>query len=323
MRATRLYLVAGMVALIALIAGGCGTTNNDTGSSTVTSGSGGTTSTATAVANPTATPGISESTDQKIASQVPSAIASKGTLTAASDATYAPMEFIASDGNTVIGADTDLAKALGQVMGVQIQMQNAGFDSILPGLSAGKFDLGISSFTITKEREQQVDFVSYLTAGESFFVKAAGGPNVQTLADLCGHTVAAERGTVEASGASQQDAKCKSAGNPGVNVTVYPDENGVNLALSSGRADVGFADSPPAAYAVARSNGQFKLSGKSFGDAPYGFAIPKGNGMAKPLADAVNKIMGDGTYKKILDYWRIDQGSITKSEVNPTNVPPN
>jgi polar amino acid transport system substrate-binding protein len=217
--------------------------------------------------------------------------------------------------------DADMANALAQVMGLKSQMKNATFDSIIPGLAAGKFDLGMSSFTVTKEREKTVDFVTYLSAGSSFYVKAQGGPDIQTLDDLCGHSVATERGTIQAQDAATQDKKCKAAGNPGVDSQVYPDQNGANLAISSGRAEVGIADSPVAAYIVEQSNGQFKLSGKSYDSAPYGIAIPKGSGLTDPVAAAMQKVIDDGAYKKILDYWGLDQGAISKVEVNPTNVP--
>ena len=198
---------------------------------------------------------------------MPSSIKSSGTLSVAADATYAPNEFIAEDGKTVIGMDADLAKAIAQVMGLKAEVKNATFDSIIPGLAANKYDLGMSSFTITKEREKTVDFVSYAIAGTSFFVKADGGPDIQSLADLCGQKVAAERGTTQAADATAQDKKCKAAGEPGVTVQVFPDQNAANLALSSGRADVAMADSPPAAYAVEQSDGQFKLTGKQYGTA--------------------------------------------------------
>ncbi len=315
MSGTRL-LIAGAIAALAIAAGGCGTSNNDTTSSTTGGGGGGTT-----VANPTATPGINEAKDSTIAAEVPSSIASKGSLVVATDATYAPMEFVGTDGKTIQGADADLAKGLGQIMGVSSHMQNAGFDSILPGLAANKYDLGMSSFTVTKERLQTVDFVTYFIAGTSFYVPADGGPDVKSLADLCGTTVAVERGTIQQTASEGQSKKCTAAGKDAVKTTVYPDQNGANLAISSGRANVGMADSPVAAYIVTKSNGQFKLTGGSFGDAPYGIALPQGNGMAKPVQAAMQKMMDDGSYKKILDYWGISQGAISKSEINPTNVP--
>src|SRR5260370_20887011 len=105
--------------------------------------------------------------------EVPAAVKSKGTLTVAEDATYAPNEFIASDGHTVIGWDADLAKALGQVLGLKVTMVNATFDTIIPGLASGKYDLRMSSFTDTNARQQTLDFVDYYEARPSSFVSAS------------------------------------------------------------------------------------------------------------------------------------------------------
>ena len=147
-------------------------------------------------------------------------------------------------------------------MGLKAAVQNAPFDSIIPGLAAGKYDLGMSSFTDTKEREKTVDFVTYLDGGRHrSIVKASGGTTFTSLDDLCGHKVAAEKGTTQQDDITTQNKKCKAAGKPGVTVSASPDQNGVNLALSSGRADAALADSPVAAYTVKQSNGQFKVSG--------------------------------------------------------------
>src|SRR6266516_1174639 len=162
----------------------------------------------------TATTGM----NAKIAAEVPSKIKSKGTLVVAADATYAPNEFVASNGHTVAGMDPDLAQALAGVLGLKFKVVNASFDTIIPGLSSGKYDLGMSSFTDTKEREKVVDFVTYFSAGTSFYVKASGGPTVNTLADFCGHSVGVERGTTQADDAAAQNKKCKTSVKPGVKV---------------------------------------------------------------------------------------------------------
>jgi polar amino acid transport system substrate-binding protein len=252
----------------------------------------------------------------RVAAEVPAAVRSKGTLTVAADATYAPNEFIASNGHTVVGMDPDLAKALTRVMGLKAKIVNATFDSIIPGLASHKYDLGMSSFTDTKERQKTVDFVTYFSAGTSFFVKARGGPAIGSLAALCGHRVAVEKGTTQAADATAQSRKCRAAGEPPVNVLVFPDQNGANLALSSGRADVGMADSPVAAYQVKRSNGQFKVVGRPYGTAPYGIAIPKGDGMAKPVLAALKVLMANGSYKAILGRWGISKGAIAHPKIN-------
>jgi polar amino acid transport system substrate-binding protein len=253
---------------------------------------------------------------KSVASEVPAAIRKKGTLVVAADATYAPNEFVASNGRTIEGMDPDLAAALGSVMGLKIKVVNATFDTIIPGLQSHKYDLGMSSFTDTKARQKVVDFVTYFSAGTSFYVAAQGGPAIKSLADLCGHTVAVERGTTQATDATTQSAACKKAGKPKVTVSVYPDQNAANLALSSGRAQVGMADSPVAAYIVKQSNGRFELSGKPYGTAPYGIAIPKGIGLDRPIRDGLKALMKDGTYTSILTKWGIQQGAISNPKVN-------
>ncbi|HXA27379.1 MAG TPA: ABC transporter substrate-binding protein [Candidatus Angelobacter sp.] len=287
------------LALSTLLLAACGSSNNTTG------GGGG------------ATPnGITATKVASIAAEVPSAIAAKGTLTVAADASYAPNEFFDTDGKTVIGMDADLAKALAEVMGLKADVVNAAFDSILPGLTSGKYDLGASSFTDTKDREKTVDFVTYFTAGTSFFVKASGGPAINTLDDLCGQHVSVEKGTTQQDDATAQDTKCKGAGKPGVDVQIFPDQSGANLALSSGRVDASMADSPVAAYQVKQSNGAFKLSGQPYGTAPYGLATNKGNGLDKPVLDAVKELIRNGIYKRLLDKWGVATGAISNPQIN-------
>lgn len=258
----------------------------------------------------------SVSKDSKVAAEVPAAVKKKGTLTVAADATYPPNEFLKPGSKQVIGMDADLADALGKVMGVKTNVVNANFDGIIPGLAARKYDLGMSSFTDTKAREKTVDFVTYFSSGTSLYVKAQGGPAIKAVADLCGHKVAVEKGTTQADGATAQGKKCKQSGKPALSVLVFPDQNGANLALSSGRADVGMADSPVAAYQVKKTGGQFQLSGKPYGTAPYGIAMPKKSGLAKPVRDALKVLIAKGAYGQILKKWGIQEGAISKPKIN-------
>jgi polar amino acid transport system substrate-binding protein len=247
---------------------------------------------------------------------VPAAIKSKGTLTVAADATYAPNEFVASDGHTVIGMDADLMSALGTVMGVKVKLVNATFDTIIPGLASGKYDIGASSFTDTKEREKTVDFVDYFSAGISFYAKSSANPGVKTAADLCGKTVSVEKGTTEQEESEAQSKKCTKEGKKAVTVLTYPDQNGANLAISSGRAELGMADSPVAAYQVKQSGGQFKLVGETYGAAPYGLAIPKNSGMTTPILAALRALIANGKYGEILTKWGVQSGALTTPQIN-------
>ena len=295
---SKLVARLGVPALTVLVLAGCGSSNSTSSTATTTETSG------------------SNSANAAIAAQVPAAIKSKGTLTVAADATYAPNEFIASDGHTVVGMDADLMQALGTVMGLKVKMVNATFDTIIPGLAAGKYDVGASSFTDTKEREKTVDFVDYFSAGISFYAKAGANTGVKTVEDLCGKKVSVEKGTTEEEEAKAQGGKCTKAGKQSVTVLVYPNQNGANLAISSGRAELGMADSPIAAYQVKQSNGVFALVGETYGAAPYGLAIPKGTGMTTPILAALKALIANGTYTQILTKWGVQAGAITTPAIN-------
>jgi polar amino acid transport system substrate-binding protein len=292
------WMAALVAVLLAFAAGGCG-------------GGGESESPSSGATGPRAP--AQTGADQKIAGTVPSKYKDKGTLTVAADATYPPNEFIGADGKTVEGMDADLAHALAGVMGLKANVGNANFDSIIPGLASGKYDVGLSSFTDTKEREKTVDFVTYYSAGTSFYVKADGGPDIADLAGLCGHKVAVEKGTTQQADVQTQEKKC---GANKVQLLTFPDQNGANLALSSGRADVGMADSPVAAYQVKESNGQFKLSGQPYGTAPYGIALPKGSGLDEPVLAALKKLIADGKYMEILKQWGVQEGAISEPVIN-------
>ena len=107
------------------------------------------------------------------------------------------------------------------------------------------------------------------------------------------------------------------AGKKAVTVLPYPDQNGANLALSSGRADIVMADSPVAAYAAAQSKGQFQIIGSTYGTAPYGIAVPKKSSQLRDaLKAALQQIISNGTYLKILNKWGVGAGGVTSATVN-------
>jgi polar amino acid transport system substrate-binding protein len=253
--------------------------------------------------------------DPAAAALVPASIRSNGVMTVALDATYAPDEFVAADGNTIVGMDADLSVAIAQALGLKVSLQRATFDTIIPGLVSGKYDLGASSFTDTKAREKQVDFVTYFSAGEGFYTLASNTTAFNGLDSLCGHSVSVESGTTEESDAMAQQKACQSEGKQADNYLTFQDQNEANLAVSSGRAQVGFSDSQVAAYIVEQSKGQFKLTGQPFETAPYGLAMPK-NGLARAVLAAVKDLMADGTYLKILDKWNIQSGAITNPVID-------
>jgi polar amino acid transport system substrate-binding protein len=287
----------------------CGSSKKSSSSSTTSS----TPATASTSSTSSSTPAVSA--DPSVEKLVPASIKSKGTLTVAADASYAPDEFVGPDGHTVVGMDADLSKAIGQVMGLKVDVVNATFATIIPGLSSGRYDMGASSFTDTKAREKTVDFVDYANVGESFYTKASGGASIGTIADICGKTVAVESGTTEEGDAKTQGGKCTKAGKPSVKVLVFNTQTEANLAVSSGRAQLGFADTPVAAYQVKQAGGLFKLIGAPYAPAPYGLAIPKQTKLAPAVLAAVKALDSDGTYAKIFAHWGLQGIEIPASQV--------
>src|SRR5262249_34751089 len=159
--------------------------------------------------------------------------------------------------------------------------------------SAGKYDLGMSSITDTKRREKSVDFVTDFKEGKAFLTNTKGGLGMQRApAHLCGRSVAGARGTTQQPDAMAPSAEGKAGGKPGVTVFVYPNLTAASLGVSRGRGRIGMADSPVASYLVVKStSGHFKLTGTPYNVAPYGIAIPKGNGMARPILAALKALM--------------------------------
>ena len=297
---------------LALVASACSSSSSS--STTTTTAPAATTTTSAPPIPTTVIP--TQPTNAALAATVPASVKSAGTVTVAMDATYPPNEFIAPDGTSIVGMDADLSNAILQTLGLKPKLVNATFDTIIPGIVAGKYGMGASSFTDTLARQKVVDFVDYFNAGEGFYTKTGSTLTFNGLASLCGHSVAVESGTTEETDAKAQSVKCAAAAGPKVTVLTFSTQSEANLAVSSGRADVGFADSPVAAYIVATSNGVFQNSGSSVNNAPYGLALPKGNGMANPVAAAVNALIANGVYNQILTKWGVQGGAITTATVN-------
>lgn len=265
-----------------------------------------------------------------IAAKVPSSMSGQ-TLQIATDATYEPNEFVDATSGAISGWDVDFGLALCKVMGVNCTFQNVSFDTIIAQLKAtnSRYQFSLSSWSPTTDRENNgVDFISYYRAGESWIVKASGGPTVNTAADMCGKNVAVESGTTEESDAwafmgqgtggapvAGKTDLCKSAGKADIKVLSFEKQTEANSALLSGRADIGFLDQPVAAYQVKQSNGQFKVSGQPCSVSPYGLNIVKGSPLEPALTDAIKYLIDNGFYKTVLDKWGVADGAIKSADV--------
>jgi polar amino acid transport system substrate-binding protein len=261
--------------------------------------------------------------DDAIAAGLPDKYKQSGAVVVATDATYAPNEFLAEGSNDPIGMDIDLANALGQVLGLKVTVEPASFDGIIPGINAGRYDMSLSSFTDTKEREASVNFVTYFEAGTSTMVLAGNPQNINAPTDLCGRPVGAENSTIQL--AQLKDATvtgsvvkaCADAGKPAPIAQGYPKQTDVNSALLAGRIDAYLADTPVVDYAVKATGDKFEKVGQDQDAAPYGIALPKEPAaLTTAVQQAMQKLIDSGAYMKILDNWGVSAGAITTSAVN-------
>jgi polar amino acid transport system substrate-binding protein len=252
-----------------------------------------------------------------LAALVPADVKSGGKLVVATDASYAPNEFKDASGN-IVGMDVDMAKAIAQTLGLTADVQNATFDSIIPGITAKKYNMSLSSFTATKEREATVDMVTYFSAGTSTAVKK-GNPNNVDPNNLCGKKVAVQTGTTQADAIKNTiNPACVKAGKPPIpnDGDKFDLQTDVTTALVSGRADAMLADSPVIDYAVQQTGGQLQTIGSVTDTAPYGVVLPQGTDLTKAVNGAITELMANGTYKAILQKWGVQAGAISSSQIN-------
>jgi len=255
--------------------------------------------------------------DDAIAKMLPDYVTKDGKLTIGMDTSYAPAEFLAADGKTPVGYDVDMSKAIAQTLGLKPKIVSSMFDTIVPSIGS-KYDLGITAMTITEERLQSVDFVSYYRAGSTWAVQK-GNPKKLDTSDMCGAKIAVQTGTVQEDEANKIANGCKA--DKKAEVMSYKRQAEAATAVATGKADVFYADSPVAGYAISQTDGQLEALGEDVGVTKEAVAIKKGDSdTAKAVQAAMQKLMDDGTYMKILKHWGVESGAVDKAEINPTDL---
>lgn len=256
--------------------------------------------------------------DKALADKVPDAIKSDGTIKVGTDSTYAPSEFLDKDGKTVIGFDVDLFNMVAAKLGLKTEYVSGKFADIIPGVQSGKYEIGMSSFTINNERKKVVNMVSYYSAGTQWATKK-GNPAQVDPNNACGKKVAVQTDTVQQTEDLPVKQKaCTGGGKSKITIDSYQSQADATSAVVTGKDDAMLADSPVAAYAVKQTNGQLETLGEIYDSAPYGYAVKKEEtDFAQAVADAVKALIADGSYKKSLEKWGVGAGAIDAPALNP------
>lgn len=307
-RARRGMIAAALVAAVAAALAACGGGASDpSAGSAAGSAAGGSATAAAPAGSATVVPAAQQ--------LVPQEIRDRGTLVVATGEGYPPFEFYDDAGTTLQGVDPEMVAAIAGSLGLRPELQVLKFDGIIPGLQGGRFDMAAAAMGVTAERNQVVDFVTYFSGGASLLTRG-GNPDGLTLDNLCGRTIAAQKGTIYVDNVIPKlTADCEAKGQPAIVVDVYPDAAQTNLAVGSGRAVGTVSDYGPLAYVAQQSNGQFSVLDENYNPAPYGFAVPKGSELAPAIQAALQALIADGTYQQVLQKWNVSTGAITDPTV--------
>ena len=244
---------------------------------------------------------------------LPESIASAGVLIIGTDAAYPPNEYKDESG-APIGWGIELANGIAAKLGLDTEYEIASFDTIIPKITGGTVDIGESSFTDNLEREKQVDFVNYFNAG---ILWAAPVGSTVDPDKACGLTVAVQSNTVQDTDElPAKNAACAAAGLEPIEVLPYGSQDEATNAVVLGKADALSADSPVTLYAISKAEGKLEPAGESFEVAPYGITVDKGSELTQAVQAALQSMVDDGSYGKILSKWGVTDGGIDTITIN-------
>ncbi|MFG2471447.1 ABC transporter substrate-binding protein [Streptomyces canus] len=248
-----------------------------------------------------------------LASKVPAQYRGK-TLTVGTDASVPPLEYQSSSGE-IIGFEPDLVRAAAAVLGVKVKFVSAGFDSLIPGLQNGRYDMLASDMGVHPEREKVFDMVHSFQSGDSIMVRKDSTLKISGLQSVCGLSVGAQTGSTYLADLQAESSKCTAAGKKKIDLHSFSDRNAEQLALSNGRIDALVTDQGIADYAANQLHENFKVS-VSYNVNPCGIGVTKDSGLAQPLKAAIQHLIDNGQYKQLVTKWHIADEAIPKAAVN-------
>ncbi|WP_391858233.1 ABC transporter substrate-binding protein [Streptomyces silvisoli] len=255
-----------------------------------------------------------------VAALLPADIRKAGILRIGSSIGAPPSAYLpgGSDAQPV-GLDIDISNAVAKVLGITLNRQAASFETILPALGSGKYDVGTGNFGVTSERLRSIDFVTYIDDGQGFAVRAGNtslGRQVSNLGQLCGLTIGTGAGTTfEATLNAQRDV-CAKAGRKPYQVKVFAESGALVTALQQGRIDVEMSTINGLRYQAAQPAARTTFLGE-FHRLDVGFAFKRGSPLTRAFQAAVNRLISDGTYPRILRKWGVSASAIPESRIDP------
>ncbi|MEI7034624.1 ABC transporter substrate-binding protein [Streptomyces pratensis] len=261
-------------------------------------------------------------------SKLPEKYQKSGVIKVGTNAEYAPMESV--ENGEIVGVDPDLAAALGKKLGVRFEFTSGSFDGLITALNTGRHDIAMSSITDNKQRQEGldesgkklgegVDFVDYFLAGTAVYTKKGNPEGIKSIEDLCGKAAAVQRGTTYEKALETQSKACTDGGGKAIKIQAFENDTEAQTRVKAGGAVAGVNDYPVAVDLARKADGgnAFEVVGEQIDAGPFGIAVKKDNtGLRDALKEAVDAIIADGSYQKVLDKWGAGTGAIDKAAIN-------
>ncbi|AWN50070.1 ABC transporter substrate-binding protein [Methylobacterium terrae] len=246
---------------------------------------------------------------------LPPDVVKSGTLKVAIVPNYPPMEFKDPATGQLTGFDVDLGDALGKKLGVKLAWQETSFDQMMPALSTGRVDMILSGMTDLATRHETATFVDYLRSGPQFFVRKAREGEFKDMASLCGKKAGASRRTSfprEIAAWSEQNCK----DNPVVFIGTEGSAD-ARTQLKQGRIDAAVQGNETLPYVMGLEPNTYMALGTPIALQYTGIAIPvKEAGLQQAMAGALDALIADGTYKALLEKWKLTENGVEKAVIN-------
>jgi polar amino acid transport system substrate-binding protein len=234
-----------------------------------------------------------------------------GTLSVLINAPYPPLENFGPGGETdIVGFTPDLATAMAEKLGVEAEFIQTGFDAIIEELNAGDGDVVMSSMTITPERDEQVDFIPYLSVGTGIAVAVGNPEGISTPEDFCGLSVSVQEGTIQEDELrALNEDQC--ADNQ-IELVVLADQGLVTQEIAEGNVDGMMADLPVILDAAATFPDAVEAVDYNEDVAPYGIAYVTDSPLGDALQAAFDAVVEDGTYQALLAEYGLAEAALVE-----------
>ena len=243
-----------------------------------------------------------------------------GDIKAGSITNSPPMISYASDGTTLQGAIVDLAAAMGKQMGRTIVFESIPFNALIPAMQAKRIDITFTMMNDTPEREKLLDFVDFFNLGTMLLIKKGNPEHVESLETLCGKTVSTVQGSTQIALVDDASANCRSQGKPAIENLQYAQPSDARLQVQTGHVAAFLGNTPVMIY-LAKTAGDGTIfdvvRDHEYQPVPLGIGVDKSNtGLRDALKKALDALIADGTYRKILEKHGVETGAVKSATIN-------